>query len=86
MAKQPVASTRTLCQMGALLHAVRLIHRNWEDERIAKRLDDVYSCGTHDQYLEIIRIARQGVRAADLLVELDPEDKIDAILIPHVPE
>jgi hypothetical protein len=85
MKKYPMASTRTICIQGALLHAVRLLRRNWDDERIANRLDEVYSCGTHAQYMEIIALAREGMRAARTLGALEPGDPIDTVEIPRVP-
>ena len=85
MKKFPVAKTRTLCLQGALLHAVRLLRRNWFDDKIAARLDMVYGCGTPDQYEDIIRLARQGMLSAEMLVELGDTDPIDKILIPQIP-
>jgi hypothetical protein len=85
MKKYPLASTYTLCMQGALLVAVRMLHKGKDDEAIIRRIDEVYSCGTREQYLDIIRLARQGIRAADLLVELNPDQRIDTILIPKIP-
>ncbi len=78
-------STRSLCNIGVLFHAVRLIKRGWDDSRLVDHLFGKYACGRREQYVEIVALAHRGIDAAEYLGRLRPEDELPAELVPQLP-
>jgi len=79
-------STRSICNIGALLHAVRLIKRGWSDLDVIDQLYDKYACGTRDQYVQVVALAHRGIAAGEYFGRLKPDDALDPSLVPPLPE
>lgn len=80
-----MSTTRSLALSGALIRAVTLIRRQWTDQRIFLRLQEVFPGYSNQDYLTVIALAHAGIAAANAINWNDPLTKIDVSILPKIP-
>lgn len=73
-----------LARAGAFLRAARLIRRGLSDARIVESLDAEWPNQPLDVVLHVLRLAHQGVAAADALAEAGPGGSVPADALPLI--